>query len=278
MRRVALAAALVFAFVAARHRVVRPPEPEPNSGPTFNKEVVRILQDHCQTCHHPGDIAPFSLMDYASAFPERLQIKLKTKDHSMPPWKPVAGCGDFADARGLTQDEIDTVTKWVDNGAPEGIPADLPKPLTFSGGWALGEPDLVLSYPEAYTPPASGDVYRCLPIPTNLVSNKYVSAIDVKPGDAQAVHHVIAYLDTTGASQKLDDNDPGPGYTCFGGPGFDISDPGAATLGGWAPGARPTQLPDGVALSLPASSRVVLQVHYHPHSGPSNPDTTRIGI
>ena len=70
MRRTALAAALVFALVAARQRAVRPPDAPPN-GPTFNKEVVRIFQDHCQTCHHPGDIGPISLMDYASAYPDQ---------------------------------------------------------------------------------------------------------------------------------------------------------------------------------------------------------------
>lgn len=279
MRRIVLAATLVFALVAARQRaVVQPPPPLVPNGPTFNKEIVRIFQDHCQTCHHPGDIGPISLMDYSGAYPNRLQIKLMTKTHQMPPWKPTASCGDFADVRGLSQEEIDTIGKWVDNGAPEGNAPDLPAPLTFSGGWALGEPDLVLSYSEPYTPPASGDMYRCFPIPTNLVAGQYVEAVDVKPGDAATVHHVIAYLDTTGASQKLDENDPGPGYTSFGGPGFGISDASAATLGGWAPGARPTRLPDGVAMSLPANSRVVLQVHYHPHTGSPKPDTTRIGI
>ena len=178
----------------------------------------------------------------------------------------------------LSPEEIDTLSKWVDNGAPEGNSADLPQPLVFAGGWALGEPDLVLSYSQPYTPPPVGDMYRCFPIPTNLVTDQYIEAVDVKPGDAATVHHVIAYLDTTGASQKLDDDDAGPGYTSFGGPGFGINDPSAATLGGWAPGARPTKLPDGVAMSLPANSRVVLQVHYHSHNGAPKPDTTRIGI
>ena len=278
MRRIVLAAALFVALVGARQRAVAPPQAVTTNGPTFNKEIVRIFQDHCQTCHHPGDIGPISLMDYAGAYPNRLNIKLMTTTHQMPPWKPVDGCGDLADARTLTQAEIDTIGKWADDGAPEGNPADLPAPLQFSGGWALGEPDLVLSYPEAYTPPATGDIYRCFPIPTNLVTDKYVEAVDVKPGDPTTVHHVIAYLDTTGASQKLDDDEPGPGYTCFGGPGFSITNPTAATLGGWAPGARPTKLPDGVAMSLPASSRAVLQVHYHVHSGEPKPDITRIGI
>src|SRR5205085_1269890 len=129
-----------------------------------------------------------------------------------------------------------------------------------------------------YTPPASGYRFNCLPIPPNLDYHQLVGAIDVKPGDPTTVHHVIAYLDTTRASPTLDEKDPGPGYTSFGGPGFDIADPAAAALGGWAPGARPTRLPDGVAMSLPASSRVVLQVHYHPHNGAPKPDTTRIGI
>jgi len=278
LKLVAIAVVALATLGASRHRPVVPPPAVATTGPTFNKEVVRIFQDHCQTCHHPGDIGPISLMDYAGAYPNRLQIKLMTKTHQMPPWKPTAACGDFADVRGLSQEEIDTLAKWADNGAPEGNPADLPQPLVFAGGWALGEPDLVLSYSQPYTPPSSGDMYRCFPIPTNLVADQYVEAVDVKPGDAATVHHVIAYLDTTGASQKLDDDDAGPGYTSFGGPGFSIIDPSASTLGGWAPGARPTKLPEGVALSLPASSRVVLQVHYHPHNGAPKPDTTRIGI
>src|SRR3954453_15077623 len=106
MRRIVFAAALVLALVAARQRAVVPPPQPVVAGPTFNKEVVRIFQDHCQTCHHPGDIGPISLMDYAGAYPNRLQIKLMTKTHQMPPWKPSASCGDFADVRGLSQQEI----------------------------------------------------------------------------------------------------------------------------------------------------------------------------
>ena len=120
-------------------------------------------------------------------------------------------------------------------------------------------------------------MYRCFPMPTNLPSDTYVSAIDIKPGDRQTVHHVIAYIDTSGDSQKLDDADPGPGYTSFGGPGFSISSL-SSTLGGWAPGARPVMLPEDVALSLPAQSRIVLQVHYHPHGIKTVPDQTQIGI
>src|SRR3954451_153657 len=110
MRRIILASAFVFAFVAARQRaVLHPPAPPAVAGPTFSKEVVRIFQDRCQSCHHPGDIAPFSLLTYSDAAPHALEIRLMTKTHQMPPWKPATGCGDFLDPRVLTQSEIDTI-------------------------------------------------------------------------------------------------------------------------------------------------------------------------
>jgi len=279
MRKIALASALFLALVAARHRAVRPPSgPPPVTGPTFSNEIVRIFADHCQSCHHPGDIAPFSLMSYADAAPHALDIKLMTKTHQMPPWKPVDGCGEFLEPRTLSQNEIDLIGQWVENGAPEGNRADLPPPRVFDSDWTLGQPDAVFSNPEPFTPAPEGDIYRCFTIPTHLAGDKYVSAVDVHPGDRNTVHHVIAFIDSTGESQKLDDDDPGPGYTCFGDAGFTPSDASAATLGGWAPGSRPLVLPDGVAYKLPANSRVVLQVHYHPHGAAPLPDKTEIAV
>jgi mono/diheme cytochrome c family protein len=268
----------VIALLAALHqRPVRvPAPPAPVNGPTYSKEIVRLFQAHCQTCHHPEDIAPFSLTNYQDAKDHALMIKVKTQAHEMPPWKPDPDCGEFTDQqlRTLTAGEIDELARWVENGAPLGNPADMPQPLDFRGGWALGEPDLVLKPVASYTPPAGRDEYRCFTMPTNLTSDQYVSAIDLRPGSRAEVHHVISFIDTTGESQKLDDADAAPGYQCFGGPGFD--NPG--TLGGWAPGMRPFELPDGVGFALPAQSRVVLQVHYHVHEGTPAPDQTQIGI
>jgi len=281
MKKIAIAAALFLALVAARQRAVRPPSsstPVPVAGPTFSNEIVRIFQDRCQSCHHPGDIGPFSLMTYADAAPHALEIRLMTKTRQMPPWKPVDGCGAFVEPRVLSQDQIDLISKWVENGAPEGNRADLPAPRVYDSNWSIGQPDAVFASPEPYTPAPSGDIYRCFTIPTHLTSDKYVAAVDVHPGDRNTVHHVIAFIDSTGESQKLDDDDPGPGYTCFGDAGFTPTDPAAATLGGWAPGSRPVMLPEGVAYKLPANSRVVLQVHYHPHGAAPQPDKTEIGV
>ena len=281
MRKTALLAALAIAFLgAARQRSIHFPSPAPQIGPTFSNEVVRIFQAHCQSCHHPGDIAPFSLMTYADAAPHATDIRFMTQTRQMPPWKPVTACTELADPRVLSSSEIDTISKWVTNGAPQGNPADLPAPLQFTGDWALGQPDLVLHGSAPYQPPATGDMYRCFTMPTNLTSTKYVSAIDIVPGDRKTVHHVIAFIDTTGSSDALEGKDGTPGYPCFGGPGFDIGGSLTApvTLGGWAPGARPVMLPDGIAYELPANSRLVLQVHYHPYNGAPQPDQTQIGL
>lgn len=285
IRYLLLTLLLTLPVAAAKQRAARHPSPAPPvTGPTFSKEVVRIFQQHCQTCHHEGDIAPFSLTTYAEAKPHAALIKLMTQTRQMPPWKPSEGCGDFKDERRLTVDQIATITKWVDAGAPEGNRADLPTPLDFGSGWRLGQPDLVLSNAEGFTPPAGTDTYRCFTIPTNLTSDAYVRAVDTHPGNRTVVHHVLSFIDTTGDSVRLDEAEPGPGYTCFGGPGFDL--PG--TLGGWAPGSPPLELPDGVGFELAAGSRLVMQVHYHPHDGDSHastpgaehiePDRTEVGI
>jgi hypothetical protein len=276
MRVLVLTLVLATALsAAAKPRAVRhPAPPAPVNGPTFSKEVVRIFQEHCQTCHREGDIAPFALTSYAEAKPYATLIKFMTMSKQMPPWKPTEGCGEFLDERRLTAQEIATLSQWADNGAPEGNRSDLPQPRSFDSGWELGEPDFIAASAEAYTPAEHGDTYRCFTIPTNYSSMKYVRAIDTHPDDRETVHHVISFVDTTGESQALDEKEPGPGYTCFGGPGFDL--PG--TLGGWAPGQRPLELPEGTAFELPPGARIVLQVHYHPHHGTPKPDRTAFGV
>lgn len=273
MRLRVLPLLLVLALPAtAKQRAIR--HPAPAAPPTFSNEVVRILQQHCQTCHRAGDIAPFPLMTYSDAKPRASLIRFMTETRQMPPWKAADGCGTFLESRRLSGAEIETLVKWVEAGAPEGDPARLPAPREFPAGWALGEPDLVLASAEAFTPPPHGDTYRCFTIPTELVADRFVSAVDIRPGDRATVHHVLTFVDSTGASAALDEAEPGPGYTCFGGPGFTST----GSLGGWAPGARPLELPENVAFALPSASRVVVQVHYHPHHGEPSADRTQVGL
>lgn len=241
--------------------------------PTFNREVVRILQKNCQSCHRPGDIAPFSLTTYQQARPWARAIREQVLLRRMPPWKPSPGCGEFREVRGLTDADRATIAAWVDAGSPEGDASDLPPPRVFPDEWALGEPDHIVSMPEPYTPPVGGDIYRCFSVPVDLRSDRFVSSVEVRPGNRRIVHHVIAFLDPVGASEALDAADPGPGYTCFGGPGFSTS----GILTAWAPGSRGSEEPDGVGIRLGRHSRVVLQLHYYPGATPES-DATQIGL
>lgn len=255
--------------------------------PTFNKEVVRILQKNCQTCHHPGDIAPFSMMTFQETRPWAKAIREAVIVRRMPPWKPMPGCGDFRDTRALTQDEINTLVAWADGGAPEGSTADLPPVVEFPDGWPLGAPDFVATPETDFTPPQGQDTYRCFSVPvSSLRGDRFLQGLDVRPGNRKIVHHVIAYPDPGGQSIELDAKDPGPGYTCFGGPGFDISTNvndiiagRSFMLGGWAPGARGYFAPESSGIKMPggANDRVVIQVHYHP-TGEPEMDRTSVGF
>ncbi|MGH7186246.1 MAG: hypothetical protein ACREIB_08230, partial [Pseudomonadota bacterium] len=172
------------------------------------------------------------------------------------------------------QPEIDTIVAWVDGGAPEGNAADLPAPLEFSGGWPQGEPDLVVAPDVSYTPPVGrGDVYRCFSIPTAARGDRFIRAVDVRPGNRKIVHHVVAYADPAGVSARLDEQEAGAGYTCFGGPGFDTSD----ILGTWVPGQRGFFTADGTGIRLANNAGVVVQVHYSP-GAEAEPDRTSMGF
>jgi mono/diheme cytochrome c family protein len=229
---------------------------------TFSNQVVRIFQRSCQSCHHEGDIAPFPLMTYEESAPYAELIKERTASREMPPWKPVAGCGEFQDTRRLTDDEIATLAAWADAGAPEGDASDLPEELDFPDGWKLGEPDVMLANaPNGYKVPLDGssDVYRNFSVPAPFDADRYITGVEVRPGNREIVHHVLIFIDTSGQSVTLDRDDPGPGYASSGG-GIGFLPDGS--LGGWAPGASPQVAPAGIGTRVPAGARLVIQIHY----------------
>ena len=252
----------------------RPAAQVASSQITYAHDVAPILQRQCETCHRAGEIGPMALTNYSQAAAWRQDIKRYTASRQMPPWKADPGAGDFQDARRLSSHEIATLAKWADAGAPEGDPKDLPAPAHFTDGWTLGKPDLVLQPDRPYHMDADGpDVYRCFVVPTDFVHDRYVSAVDVQPGNRTVVHHVIAYIDGTGASAKLDGHEKEPGYTSFGGVGFMPT----GALGGWAPGITAHYLPAGVATAVPKGARIVIQVHYHKDGKPET-NLSRVGV
>ena len=264
-------------FCVARAQEVAPSDapyvPLPKNSVTFNKQIAPILYANCTTCHHEGEVAPFALSSYEDARKRAKQIAMVTESRFMPPWKSDEGREKFHDARRLSNQEIGLLAQWARDGAPRGTEPE-PVAPTFAKGWRLGEPDAVFKADAAYTLSAEGDdVYRCFVLPTNYDSDRYISAFQVRAGNAKIVHHVIAYLDTQGRGREHDAKDDGPGYTAFGGIGFAPS----GWVGGWAPGIAPQPLPDGVGILLPKGADIILQVHYHP-SGKSESDLTQLGI
>lgn len=242
--------------------------------PTFNKDVAPIIFKNCAVCHRPGEVAPFSLLTYHDVSKRARQIARVTGEKVMPPWKAEEHFGEFANDRHLSAAEIETIRNWAASGSPEGQASDLPPAPQFPEGWSLGPPDVILDQDEDFTLEAEGpDLYRCFVIPSKLAEDHYIRAIEVHPGNRKVVHHVIVHYDTTGRARELDAQDPGPGYTSFGGVGFRSS----GMIGGWAPGNYPSFLPDGVGRLLPPNADLVLQVHYH-RSGKVEKDRTKVGL
>jgi mono/diheme cytochrome c family protein len=241
---------------------------------TFAKHIAPLLWKNCAACHRPGEIGPFSLLTFEDASKRADFIAEITASRRMPPWRPEPNFGKFADDRRLSDEQIALLGQWAKSGAPEGDPAELPKPPEFSEGWQLGEPDLVLKMPEPFNVPADGsDVYRCFVVPIPLEKDTMVSGVEFRPGNHSVVHHAIMFLDASGAARKKDADDDSPGFESFGGPG--ITPTGG--LGGWAPGAMPRFLPDGIVKYVKKGSDLVLQIHYHPNGKPSV-DQSQVGV
>jgi hypothetical protein len=242
--------------------------------PTYTKDVAAILQSKCQNCHRRHQVGPFALETYEQARKRSQDIAAVTEERSMPPWKPTAGVGPrLKHDQSLTHAEIEVLAAWAEAGAPRGDPKDMPPPPKFAVGWKLGPPDVILEPSEGFSVAASGpDVYRCFVLPTNLARDRYLEAVDYAPGERAAVHHLIAYIDTTGRGRQLDAEAPGPGYAAASGPGI-----AAAELSFWTAGSQPHRLHDGIGIHIPSQSDIVLQVHYHPN-GKAGIDKTRVGL
>lgn len=252
--------------------LVQPPTTAPTV--TFNKDIAPLLFKNCASCHRPGEVGPFPLLGYKDAAKRADHLASIVASRQMPPWKPEPGHGDFLDERRLTDEEIQLFRKWAEQGALEGDPKDLPPQPTFSDGWQLGEPDLILKMPEPFTVPATGrDVYQCFVLPTSVTTDRTVAAVEFRPGNRKVAHHALFFLDNTGQGRKLDAKDPAPGYRVFGGIGFLPT----GSLGGWAPGATPQRLPEGLGKLLKKNSDLILQMHYHP-SGKEELDQSQVGI
>jgi len=167
----------------------------PAKSVTFNRDVAPILFKNCAECHRPGEAAPMSLLSFKDARPWARSIREKVVSRQMPPWHADPHVGEFANDRRLSKSEIDTISAWVDAGAPEGDAKDLPAPPKFVEGWNIGKPDMVLTMPDEFTLGATApDEYQYFEIPTNFTEDKYVQMAEARPGNRKIVHHMIAFI------------------------------------------------------------------------------------
>lgn len=235
---------------------------------TFYTHIAPIVYHSCAPCHRPGEAGPFSLLTYEDVRKHATQIVAVTKRRYMPPWLPEAGHGDFQDEQRLSDAQIRTIAVWVEEGARAGSPADAPPAPKFTPGWQLGTPDLVIQAPRPYALRADGpDEYWNFVLPLELTGTRWVKAIEIRPGNARAVHHANILIDRS-HSARMEEKAPGAGF-----PGMDLTieadtfDPDSHFLF-WKPGGIPWEEPDGMAWRADLSTDLVLNVHMQPTGKP----------
>ena len=245
---------------------------------TFTETIAPIIYQNCVTCHRAGEAAPFALISYEDVKKRGALIATVTKSRYMPPWHAAHGYGEFADERRLTDAQIAAIGDWVNQGMPQGDVAKMPKLPQFPEGWHLGKPDLVLEMPVGFDLPASGpDVYRNFVIPTHLAEDKWVRAVEFHPSARKVVHHVLYAYTEGGALAKVNGADGRPGFGGMGSIGVTPGGGNSGGLGGWAVGATPIFMPEGLALPLPKGSDFVLQMHFH-LTGKAETEKSTVGI
>lgn len=238
----------------------------------FNKEVIRVLQRSCLGCHHPGGIA-MSLATYEEARPWAKAIKEELLEKRMPPWHAVKGYGEFRNAPSLTQRDVDMIVNWVEGGAPKGDDKDLPAAPLFSNDWQLGKPDLTLKPESESKVAADADEYRTLVLATNLKEDRWLTAIDLQPGNGAVVHCAKFYSlksvpDAPATSMMQVRNEESLSSV-------DLRS--APVLATWKPGQKGIMLDDGVAQLLPAGSRIAVKIHYR-GAGEASNDVSTVGL
>lgn len=162
------------------------------TAPTFHRDVLPLLADRCQTCHRPGEAAPMPLLTYAQTRPWAKAIREAVAARRMPPWHADNSVARYSNDLSLSAEERQVFLQWVDAGAPEGNPADAPKPKAFTNGWRIAAPDAVFAIPEPFDVPAKGTLeYQYFTVDTHFQEDRWVQMAEVRPSARQVVHHAI---------------------------------------------------------------------------------------
>ena len=216
-----------------------------SSAPTFTKDVAPIVHNRCAECHRPGEAGPMALLTYQQVRPWAKAIKNATLARTMPPWSADPGVGHFSNSRRLSDAELGTIVKWVDAGAPEGNPKDMPKLPEFVPGWQIGKPDLIVDTGTEFKIPAEGVIsYKYFTIDPQFTEDKWVQALEVRPQQRAQVHHILVFVREAGKPARR--------------AGEQFSDMAI----GYAPGVPSLTFDSDTGFQIKAGSTLQLQVHY----------------
>mgnify|MGYP002622720419 CR=1 FL=1 len=224
---------------------------------TWSRQVVRILQEHCQECHRPGQIGPFPLIEYEDVLGWGEMIREVVQQERMPPWHADPRYGEFVNDARMSDEEKELIYQWVADGQPQGDVSDLPPPREFADGWQIPEPDqIVYMSDEPFEVPPEGIVeYQWFEVDPGFTEDKWVKAVECRPGNPAVVHHVTVYYKPPHLltwNLKLGER--------------------INMLGGFSPGKRPVNDPTwrGMARYVPAGSKLIFEMHYTPNGTPQN--------
>lgn len=243
---------------------------------TFSKDVAPIFQKSCQACHRPGSIAPMSLLTAAEARPWARSIKQKVLSRDMPPWfiDKNVGVQHFSNDRSLTDTEIATIVRWVDAGAPQGNPADMPRPREFPDAetWQIGKPDVIVMLPRDIVVGANApDVWPDVLVDPRLTEDRYIKGVQIIPMKGfPVVHHIRTSIvepsDAGLGSGRLDDID---GSLAVGEQGVFLNE--------YAIGKQGDVFPDGSGRLIKAGTKINFQLHLHAN-GKDTPANVALGL
>lgn len=248
---------------------------------SFYRDVLPILEQRCQSCHRPGEIAPFALVTYQDTKPWAQEMLEAVQARKMPPWFADACCGQFQNDPSLSNRQLETIKNWVQAGAPAGDRKDAPPPPRWTAGWNIAPPERILQMPRPVKIPAAGDIeYTYQIVPTNFAQGKWVEQAELRPAARNHVHHAVVYIRPP-ASRWLRGAPVGVPFTAS-----TLHDPQlmheahsttSDLLLVYAPGSAPESFPAGMAKFIPAHSDLIFQMHYTAN-GRAARDQTRLGL
>ena len=248
------------------------------AAPVFSKDIAPILFQHCASCHRAGQIAPMSLLSYEEVRPWAASIREMVATGAMPPWHSAAPRGQFSNDRRLSDGEKELIMRWTAAGAPKGDVKDLPAVPAFTEGWEIGKPDAVITMPKPYLVPASGVIaYQNFTVPTNFTEDKWIQAIEVRPGARSVVHHILVFVSGGRPKEAYTQTVPARARRLQDAPNEQSSRMADTLFATTAPGTNAMVFQPGTAMRIPAGARIRFQVHYT-SNGKETSDQSSVGL